>query len=168
MNNKNQYKLKNGINKEWKRNNHANKVDKIQSIYPVKYVPKTNASINKESKKEIIDPDYIPIWMKKHPKNFLLNECVVMTVITKEQNQHFYYLLNFIKKQHPYILIEHIPDYSIRLKNLRINYTLTIIYEPMKWFMITHIENINNILNISCYSKNYYDTYNIILGLIHK
>ena len=159
---------KNDIHKEWKRTSYVNAINKIQPISSIKDVQKLNASINKESKKEIIDPNYIPIWKKKRHKVCLLNESIIMTIITKEQNLHFSNLLNFIKIQHPYILIEHLPDYSIKLKNLHINYTLTIVYQPIKWFMITHIENVHNIFNMISHSKNYYDTYKMIFDFIHK
>ena len=117
---------------------------------------------------KLIDPDYIPIWNKKRNKTLILNEYIIITVITKDFYQHFSNLLNFIKIQHSYILIENNHDYSIKIRNLHINYTLTIVYQPMKWLMITHIENLHKIMNVSYNSKNYYDTYKTIIDFIHK
>ena len=156
MKNRNQYTSKYGINKEWKRSIYGNNVDKVQSI-PL---------INKESK-EIIDPDYIPIWKKKNTKKIIHNESIIMTIITKEYYEHFSNLLNFIKKKHLNIVIEYYVS-SIKIINLNINYILTIIYQPINWFMTTNIKNVHNIFSIKSYSKNYIDTYQTIVKFIHK
>ena len=169
MNNKIQHKSKYDVNKTWKRASYVNKVNQVQTITSIKDVLPTNVSYNKQSsKKEIIDPDYIPIWKRKRNKTFILNEYIIITVITKDCYEHFSNLLDFIKIQYPYILIENNCDYSIKIKNLHINYTLTIVYQPMKWFMNTNIENLHKVFNISYSSKNYHDTYNTVINFLQN